>query len=194
MTSEWLSRKLPKLIEKYEPNDIYNADELGLFYQITPNSTFLMNGTKCKRGKQSKDRITVFVCCNMDGSDKIKILVIGKSEKPRCFRSARFIPVSYYFNRKAWMTANIFNEFLTKLNNRMIHEKRNILFICDNCSAHAKLNFSNIQIAFVPHFSTKYHIQIRTIGCWYYKVFERILSDQSFEKIIGVGRKKNKYK
>jgi hypothetical protein len=35
---------------------------------------------KCQGGKKSKDRLTVMVCCNMTGNDKIEFLVIGKSQ------------------------------------------------------------------------------------------------------------------
>ena len=36
--------------------------------------------------KKAKDRVTVLVCVNMDGSDKRPLLVMGKSNQPRCFR------------------------------------------------------------------------------------------------------------
>src|SRR5699024_11532775 len=58
----------------------------------------------CSGGKLSKERVTVLVIVNMTGSIKKKLLVIGKSKKPRCFRNVKRLPVIYESNKKAWMT------------------------------------------------------------------------------------------
>ncbi|KAJ4430271.1 hypothetical protein ANN_22483 [Periplaneta americana] len=42
----------------------------------------------------------------MDGSEKLPLLVIGKSANPRCFKNVRTKPVEYEANKKAWMTAH----------------------------------------------------------------------------------------
>ena len=57
--------------------------------------------------KQSKERISVLVGANMTGTEKLKLLdlVIGKSEKPRCFKNVKTLPVVYKNNTKAWMTS-----------------------------------------------------------------------------------------
>jgi hypothetical protein len=39
----------------------------------------------------------------MSGTEKLPLLVIGKSAKPRCFKNAK-IPIDYKANKKAWMT------------------------------------------------------------------------------------------
>ena len=36
----------------------------------------------CRGGKNSKERLTVLLCCNADGSEKLTPIVIGKSKKP----------------------------------------------------------------------------------------------------------------
>jgi hypothetical protein len=64
-------------------------------------------GEKCTTGKRSKERITVLVGSNMSGTEKVPLLVIGKSAKPRSFKNAR-IPVDYKANKKAWMTGKFF--------------------------------------------------------------------------------------
>ena len=38
--------ELPSIIQGYEPRDIYNADETGLFWQLLPNKTLAEKG-KC---------------------------------------------------------------------------------------------------------------------------------------------------
>ncbi|XP_053377288.1 uncharacterized protein LOC123545424 [Mercenaria mercenaria] len=58
--------------------DIYNADETGLFFKLTPDKTLEFKNVKCVGGKRSKERITVLVCANMTGEDKVPLFVIGK--------------------------------------------------------------------------------------------------------------------
>ena len=69
---------------------------------------------KCIGGKLSKQRVTVFVCANMTGTEKRKLSVIGKSLHPRCFKNIKKLPVSYTANKKAWMTSSIFEDELRK--------------------------------------------------------------------------------
>ena len=42
-------------------------------------------GELCHGGKNSKERLTVLLCYNADGSEKLTSIVIGKFKKPRCF-------------------------------------------------------------------------------------------------------------
>jgi hypothetical protein len=70
----------------YEPHDVYSADETGLFFNVLPDRTLAYNGETCHGGKHSKDRLTVLLCVNSDGSGKRVPIVIGKSSKPRCFK------------------------------------------------------------------------------------------------------------
>ena len=39
----------------------------------------------CVGGKNNNQRVTALVCANMDGSDKIKLLVTGISKNPNFF-------------------------------------------------------------------------------------------------------------
>lgn len=113
----WRQDILSKLLAEYSPSNVFNVDETGLFWRLMPDKTMTFKGNllilaclaldlgdKCSGGKKSKERITVLVGSNMDGSEKIPLLIIGKSKKPRCFKSAK-IPVEYEANKKAWMTS-----------------------------------------------------------------------------------------
>lgn len=64
-------------------------------------------------GKKSKNRITVLVGSNMTGTEKLPLLVIGKSARPRCFKKA-VIPVGYAANKKAWMRSEFLHCFYGK--------------------------------------------------------------------------------
>jgi hypothetical protein len=64
--------------EEYPDSDIFNADEKGLFFRLTPERTLIFKGEKCVGGKLSKDQVTVLVCANVDGTKKRKLFVIGE--------------------------------------------------------------------------------------------------------------------
>ncbi|GFX23431.1 tigger transposable element-derived protein 6 [Trichonephila clavipes] len=91
----------------------------------------------------------------MDGSEKITLLVIGKSAKPRCFKGINSFPTKYRSNKKAWMTSEFFNEWLVQLNSDMKREKRHILLFLDNCTVHNNAPpLSNVKLLFFPPNST----------------------------------------
>lgn len=72
----------------------------------------------------------------MDGSEKIKPLVLGKFNNPRCFKGIKTLPVEYMANSKAWMTSEFFERRVQKNWQKMRLENREILLFIDNCLAH----------------------------------------------------------
>ena len=85
-----------KYLWGYKIEDIFNADETGLFFCSLPNRSMVTKGDTCKGGKIAKKRITVLLCCSAMG-EKLKPMVIGHSLKPRCFKGykAASLPVTY---------------------------------------------------------------------------------------------------
>ncbi|CAH0718342.1 unnamed protein product, partial [Brenthis ino] len=149
VTNNWISTVWPNLKMKYSPEDIFNADETGLFFKLTPDKTLKFKGEKCVGGKLSKERITVLVAANMSGTEKRKLLVIGKSKNPRCFKNIKQLPVTYKANKSAWMTSQIFEEEVRKWDAEL--KSRKILLLVDNCPAHPIIsNLRNIELAFFP--------------------------------------------
>ena len=155
---------IPKIVDNFKISDTYNCDETRLFFNLLPERTLAVKGDPCHGGKRSKERLTVLLTTNADGTDKLTPLVIGKSAKPRCLKGVKSLPVQYEANKKAWMTGAIFTNYLEKLNARMRREKRKILMVLDNCPAHpSSLNFSNIKLAFLPPKCTS-HTQPLDLG------------------------------
>jgi hypothetical protein len=87
-TDAWLE-SLPSLMQGYEPCDVYNADETGLFFNVLPDRTLVYKGESCHGGKHSKDRLTVLLCVNSNGSDKQVLSVTAKSPKPSASRTLK---------------------------------------------------------------------------------------------------------
>lgn len=55
-------------------------------------------------------------CSNATGSQKLKLVVIGKSKKPRSFKGTRaeYLPVHYFNQKNAWMNQEIKEWFKKK--------------------------------------------------------------------------------
>ena len=85
MTDPWKETTLQTILSNYAKTDIYNAYEFGLFYQALPKKTLHLKDEKCTGGKHSKIRLTGIAATNMNG-DKLPMFVIGRSNKPRCFK------------------------------------------------------------------------------------------------------------
>lgn len=148
---EWMTQKWPTLCEGYRPEDIFNAAETGLFYNMTPDRTLFFKGENCLGGKMSKMRLTIMVAANMTGSCKRKLLVIGKYKKSRCFKNIHSLAVTYENNVKSWMTSEIFERWLRNWDTELITNNKKVLLLIDNCPAHPTVtNLNCIKVVFLP--------------------------------------------
>jgi hypothetical protein len=78
-----------------------------------------------------------------------KHLVIGRAANPRCFQilDIRKLPVEGRFNKKAWMTSQIMEEWLMAFNGRMKMQNRHVLLFLDNTTCHPHIKLSNVRLA-----------------------------------------------
>ncbi|CAF4913662.1 unnamed protein product, partial [Rotaria sp. Silwood1] len=157
ITTENWQMRLPNIIQHYNPVDIYNCDETGLFFKLMPDRSLVIDKNDCKGGKKSRDRYTVMLCTNWLGTDKLKPVVIGKAARPRCFKNIDMtkLPVTWHSNRTAWMNSKIFTEWLYDLDLMMQKQKRNILLFLDNAPVHSPdVKLQNVALKFFPANST----------------------------------------
>ena len=149
----WISNVLPSLLKDVSPDDVYNADETAIYFRALPEGTLAYKTDTSGGSKKSKERVTALVATNMSGTDKRRLLIIGKSKDPRCFRGKKSLPVTYKSSKNAWMTADIFTDWLRSLNREMARQNRHILLLVDNCSAHPKNaadRLSHVRMEFLP--------------------------------------------
>ncbi|XP_072142106.1 tigger transposable element-derived protein 4-like, partial [Dermacentor andersoni] len=132
----WKDGKLREYLGEYRPEDIFNADETALFYRLLPENTLTFKDDDCTGGKRSKERVSVLIAANMTGTERCRLLVIGKAAKPKCFKGIKTLPVDYESNKKAWMTAEIFKSWITKLDRKFASSNCKVLLLVDHCSAH----------------------------------------------------------
>jgi hypothetical protein len=82
---------------------MYSGDEAGLFFMLPPKKTLSVKGNPCSGGKNSKDRMTVMLACDISATDGLPPLVVGKSEKSHCFKNVRNLHAKYGANTKVWV-------------------------------------------------------------------------------------------
>ncbi|XP_057299424.1 tigger transposable element-derived protein 4-like [Hydractinia symbiolongicarpus] len=150
MTAPWSETTLPTILSRYPLEDIFNADEFGLFFQCLPNKTLHMKGDKCSGGKHSKVRLTGLAAGNALG-ERLPMFVIGKSANPRCFKGVKTLPCRYRSQKKSWMSGELFEEWVRELDRKFSVSKRKIALIIDNCTAHPHVeNLEWVELIFLP--------------------------------------------
>jgi hypothetical protein len=156
-----MREKLHQTLRDYDPKDIFNCDETGLFWKMKPSRT-ISNGPVAGT-KQSKDRVTVLFTCNSIGTEKLRPLFIHKYENPRALKNINknSLPVNYYWNKKSWMQVSIWNDYLKKLDSRMRVQNRHILLLVDNAPTHALYENTNLTNIVIEHLlpNTTSHLQ-----------------------------------
>lgn len=128
----------------YGLDRVYNADETGLYWKMLPNRTLVKpNEREAPGRKVPKDRVTVMVCTNASGTHKIPLLIIGKSQKPRCFKNIRKLPVEYRGQKSAWITKDLTLDWYKNIFLPAVIEKhgtdQKILLLLDNAPSHPSI-------------------------------------------------------
>ncbi|GFS06289.1 tigger transposable element-derived protein 4 [Elysia marginata] len=109
----WRDDELLKILDAFEPRNIVNADETELYFRGFPGPGHCSKSTELTRGKKAMERITLLLCANMTGEEKLPVFVIGKSKPPRSFpKDLSKLPVRYRNSANAWMTGFLFKEWL----------------------------------------------------------------------------------
>lgn len=135
VVANWKADVFAVHLEGYAPYDVFSANESGTFYKLKPGKTICVPKDAC-HGEMSKECASVLLCCNMDGSEEVRLGVIGKSKRTLGMCNMH-IPVGWD-SKSAWMM-DIFNTWLLDFNSKMQKQKWNVLLFLDNCSSHMHL-------------------------------------------------------
>lgn len=153
-----------KVIEEMSltPDQVYNADESGLFWRLLPNKTYVHQAEASAPGRKlAKDRVTFMPCSNASGTHRMNMLVIGKAKNPRAFKNVQ-LPVDYKNQTKGWMTKSVFGEWFEELFvpsvKKFLKKQRlpqKALLLLDNCPGHPHADDLNkidscIRVMFLP--------------------------------------------
>ena len=156
----WLER-LPDIIKDYESCNQWNMDELGLFFEALLDKGLVQKKKSSKGGKKSKKRVTVAVFVAVDGSKAYDPVVTWPSKVPHCFRKliSKTLPAGlhYFSNAKSWMTTDIMEVILGRLDRQLKQENRHVLLFLDNAPCHPEAlqqSLSFIKLVFLPKNTT----------------------------------------
>ena len=163
---------LKSIIEEdgYVDEQIYNADETGIYYKMLPDKTLAVKSDEHKKEgfKSIKDRLTLLFTVNKTGNHKLKPLCIGKSRAPRCFHhvNMKALPFIHANSKNAWMTSDIFedwfhNSFVPEVRKhlRSLKLPEKAVLLLDNCPAHPPAEMlrtrdGRIKVAYLPKNTT----------------------------------------
>jgi len=67
----------------------------------------------------------------MDGSEKLSLLMIGKSANPSYFTNVKSKSVEYQANMKVWVTSEMFKNWLLKINKIFCKQNRKVMLLID---------------------------------------------------------------
>lgn len=128
--------KIRQALSTYAPQDIFNCDETGLYWKMIPDKSLSTQSIPGR--KKEKARISALFCCNSDSSERLPIWFVGTAKRPRAFTAASINPENlscvWRSNKKAWITAVIFKEWLLWFDKMMTGRK--VVLLMDNFSAH----------------------------------------------------------
>ncbi|NXG55960.1 TIGD3 protein, partial [Hemiprocne comata] len=132
----WAGAVLPGLLRSYTPSEIYACGESGV---LLPAGS-------------PGERLTLLLCANADGSEKVPLRAVGESLRPRCLQGVNLeqMPWSYRAGSLASLTAPLFTEWLRELNEGMRRRGKSVLVLLAKHEAHPYLQLSNVRMVFIP--------------------------------------------
>ncbi len=122
----------------------------------------------CKQSgvKGKKIRLTYAFTSNADGTEKLRPFIIGKAARPRAFEKKTGAQLGFYYrnNAKAWMTAQLYQDWIQQWDRELEEKRRKILLLQDNFSGHiVPPNLQNIRVEnFEPNLTA--HVQPKDQG------------------------------
>lgn len=140
--------RLRPILAQFAPHDRFNVDESGFFFRQL--YSYALGSSEMSGKKLDKTRVTILVGTNQTGTEKLKLLFIGKAAQPRCFqkKTPKRLGLDYHANTNAWMTAKIFQQWLYAFDRSMGSQGRKVLLLIDNFSGHQwePRKLKNVQI------------------------------------------------
>ncbi|KAI5962401.1 PDC2 [Candida pseudojiufengensis] len=164
----------------YSPQDIFVLDEFQIFYELPLDQIF--NVSSLDKGlpqshSSNQISLTLLLGCNIDGSEKLSPMIVGKYDKFDVSKSSiinlkslsienisynnlmnkltEYYNIFYKSNKNKWITSQMFQNYLLTLDHKLhnLNSKRKILIILDDCSSHRiiNLNFQHLKLVYLKN-------------------------------------------
>lgn len=128
-TQDCISSISPQMLTDYESNDIFTVELLGLFYRALPSAVDTLRGNRCPGGVRARERLSLVLCTNMSGNEKVPLVVVGKQRKGIELKNAKNLPVLYVSNKHAWLNSEIFNSWLHDMDSWFVQQGRKVILL-----------------------------------------------------------------
>lgn len=158
LTVESWRERIPEIVGGFAKEDIWNMDESCVLWKALPETGFGGSSEKGGGAGGAKCTMTVVFFVSAAGVKERPVVIL----RPEDWRTVRRfdesdMPVTCYHQREGWMSVEIVEAILTRLNTRLSHENRYILLLMDNIGCHPEYlqtKFSNIRVCLLPAVST----------------------------------------
>ena len=149
------------ITKDYDLVDIWKMNKTGCFFKVLPEKGLAEKMSQARGSKKFKTRLTIAFFGSAAGEKVSEPVVIWRSAEPKCFKNLinpkRPYDVHYYSSQKSWMTSEIMDSVLTKINRRMAAANSNILLFMDNPPCHPEnfvVSYSNMKVVFLAKNTT----------------------------------------
>uniref|UniRef100_A0A5S6QAI5 HTH CENPB-type domain-containing protein n=1 Tax=Trichuris muris TaxID=70415 RepID=A0A5S6QAI5_TRIMR len=134
----------------HDKDFVYNADETGLNWKALPSRSLI-----ARSPKRRKERVTVMVCANALGTNRIPLYLIGRAKTPRSFKNTKKPLVEYGYQRMAWIAVQLFKDWFIKIFIPEVMQLKKTgrtlpeIAFSDNAPAHPSAKYLNMVDEFV---------------------------------------------
>ncbi|CAH01577.1 Pdc2p [Kluyveromyces lactis] len=156
---------LKQFIAQIPEDSLFTLDETFLAYNLPLDYAQYETNSIQKR----LEVITVMLCANLSGTEKMNPLVIGRYENYNTFKNymgedshigtndvhlgektGKRFGIVYQSNRKSWLTSTVFHDWLVAFDKRLVSDNRKIWIILDDSCSHriVNLNLQNILLIY----------------------------------------------
>ncbi|XP_043931865.1 tigger transposable element-derived protein 3 isoform X2 [Protopterus annectens] len=142
---DWIAETLPEVLKSYSPENIFGCDETTLLFRMIPE---IQNSSS----RKLKECISILLCVNSCGTEKVKPLVVSKYVAPHCFYGVNIktLPALYRGSTNGWITSSSFSEWLLEFDQEMGRQNRSVLLILNNDAVHEDIEMNNVKLFFLP--------------------------------------------
>ena len=154
---------LKSFLMQIPKQDLFTLDETLFAYNLPLDKTYY----GISKLKRQIEIMTIMFCVNVDASEKLDPLCIGKYANYQCFKedfgdrsnvgnvdlysqdiSAKY-GIEYHSNQESFLTSTIFHNWLINWDNKLRVVNRQIYIILDDCCSHRIMNVKLTNITLI---------------------------------------------
>ncbi|KRY89011.1 Tigger transposable element-derived protein 6 [Trichinella pseudospiralis] len=153
---EWQKNVLDVVCAKYQPDDIFAADQIELYFRREGENKFYC-GVLFDNIENTCEKISILLAVCMSGSCKIAPVIVSSAEdeEVECKSSSAF---QYCYQENGDITEGVFKEWLKSMDEWFLSRGRRICLLMSDIFSYAHdLSLNAVEIIFCPR-SARYYL------------------------------------